>query len=1317
MAVGPDNLTSGAGLSTYKFALASTVEFTEQICSVSLSCNPQTSSEAQQRTVASAALDQIVSEVNTVFQSELAIRFELVPDNDLLISTGNAANDGYTDSNIGVLISENGPVIESRLTISNVSTTGPGERNEYDLAHVLAAGAGGGLATLGVVAQTAKAQGVSGINSSVTLNQSNEVVPTSSFLGVLLHELGHQFGGEHSFNGIAGSCAQREVESSYEPGSGSTIMAYQGICGSDNLPFESGDERFFHAGSYDEIQRFIARQIPSLRPPVSNGNTVPSVDAGPDFTIPAGTPFTLTASASDPDSGDNVTYSWEQMDLGSPISGQSVPIPDAADAVGPLFRSFAPVSDPSRTFPRLSDILANTDPATNSGEHLPTQSREMNFRVTARDNHDVGGSIVGGVSSDDVRLNVVDTGEAFRVTTPNTFVTWSGGANETVNWAVAGTTANGIDTPTVNLRLSTDGGNSFPILLGNFTNNGSAQVVVPNLDSTTTQARIKVEASGNVFFDISDQNFTINAAAAAGVTITETGNGTQLWEDSSIVADQYQVSLDSTPTGGANVTVTVTADAQSQVSLTGLAGSFFPAQDLTFNNTTPQTIFVRAFNDVAVEGIHTSTISHVITATGDETNYPTSLPLTNVVATVIDDDTAVPASGDGNLVGIDFDPNSGSTPTNWTRADVGGFDPPNNLDNLIDEAGNTTTFDLVFVESTGSGTSFPTSGSLPAHTPSLSGLDGVLFSGPFGGITTPIDVIWTGLTPGFQYDTYAFALENFQGVYNQRVTITGDGTPISFNQVTTNGTLLVNDEVGSDSRSLESYAERVTATEFGTIRIRVEANAGSPGIVVPGLAIQEVIPTTTIDAINASDLNKLEGDSGTTPFTFTVSRSGDVSAAATLDFAVTGTGGNPAQANDFGGPFPSGQVQFLAGQATSEAVTLNVTADTVLEPDERFVITLSNPSDGARLDVGYTFGTIENEDTTPAQGGVTSDTIGLYQPDAPLFHLRNSLSTGGSDQFFAFGPGGNAGWTPLSGDWDGDGTDTIGLYQPDVSLFHLKNSFTPGGSDQYFAFGPGGNAGWIPLAGDWNGDGIDTVGLYQPDVSLFHLKDSFTAGASDQYFYFGPGGNAGWIPLVGDWNGDGTDTIGLYQPDISLFHLKDTFTPGASDQYFYFGPGGNAGWTPVTGDWNADGTDTIGLYEPEFSRFHLKDSFTAGASDHFFAFGPGGNAGWVPMTGDWNGPESPAPPPMANSPVSSSAAAQQKLIETDLMRTSFQLDDSLAGVETDAAKSQDKPNVNRVEQTILREKQSSPYNPGDGDKDTDHEVSLKLLDEIFLNWW
>ncbi|MEM6472433.1 MAG: hypothetical protein AAF802_22920, partial [Planctomycetota bacterium] len=265
--------------------------------------------------------------------------------------------------------------------------------------------------------------------------------------------------------------------------------------------------------------------------------------------------------------------------------------------------------------------------------------------------------------------------------------------------------------------------------------------------------------------------------------------------------------------------------------------------------------------------------------------------------------------------------------------------------------------------------------------------------------------------------------------------------------------------------------------------------------------------------------------------------------------------------------------------------------------------------------VVYTIG-VESQAIGTILGDFGQDKIGLYQPDASNFHLKTDFTPGAADIFAQYGPGGSAGWIPITGDWDGDGVDTIGLYQPDTSVFHLKNSFAPGPADTFVTFGPAA-AGWLPVTGDWDNDGVDTIGLYQPDISLFHLKNSFTPGPSDIYFNFGPGGSAGWIPLAGDWDGDGDDTIGLYQPDISLFHLKNTFTPGVSDQYFSFGPGG-AGWLPVTGDWDADGSDTIGLYQPDISLFHLKNTFTPGASDIYVGFGPGGG-GWAPLAGNWDG--------------------------------------------------------------------------------------------------
>lgn len=247
-------------------------------------------------------------------------------------------------------------------------------------------------------------------------------------------------------------------------------------------------------------------------------------------------------------------------------------------------------------------------------------------------------------------------------------------------------------------------------------------------------------------------------------------------------------------------------------------------------------------------------------------------------------------------------------------------------------------------------------------------------------------------------------------------------------------------------------------------------------------------------------------------------------------------------------------------------------------------------------------------------------TVGFYNPTASQFFLKNSNSQGLSDTIFSFGAAG-AGWRPLVGDWNNDGTDTVGFYVSASSTFFLKNSNSQGVSDLTFNFGAS-NAGWVPLVGDWNGDGSDTVGFYVPSTSTFFLKNSNGQGLSDLTFNFGPT-NSGWIPLAGDWNGDGIDSVGFYAPQTSTFFLKNANSQGVSDLTFAFGAA-NAGWIPLVGDWNADRTDSVGFYVPGTSTFFLKNANGQGLSDITFSYGSS-NSGWTPLVGDWNGPEARLP--------------------------------------------------------------------------------------------
>ena len=279
-----------------------------------------------------------------------------------------------------------------------------------------------------------------------------------------------------------------------EPGSGQTIMAYAGICGAQNSAAAS--DAYFHAISLQNIGLFVTGSSHTCDQIINTGNNAPTVNGGADFVIPRSTPFALTASGNDAN-GNALTYCWEQMNN----SGATYPI-TATNPAGPNFRSFFGTASPTRYFPRLQDIVANVSPA---WEVLPSIARTFSFRVTARD----VGAAYGCTAEDNVVVTVNGTAGPFLVTAPNTAVTWSGNTTQTVTWDVAGTTANSVNCANVKISLSTDGGFTYPtVLLASTPNDGTQTITAPNISSTT--CRIKVEGVGNIFFDISNTNFTIN---------------------------------------------------------------------------------------------------------------------------------------------------------------------------------------------------------------------------------------------------------------------------------------------------------------------------------------------------------------------------------------------------------------------------------------------------------------------------------------------------------------------------------------------------------------------------------------------------------------------------------------------------------------------------------------------------------------------------------------------------------------------------------------------------------------------------------------
>jgi hypothetical protein len=283
---------------------------------------------------------------------------------------------------------------------------------------------------------------------------------------------------------------------------------------------------------------------------VPNGNSIPAVSAPAQYTIPLRTPFALTGSATDAD-GDPLTYSWEQNDRGASPNAAGTSLLINTKTNGPLFAMFpysgqisdadsliydSPgenhlTNDPTRVFPDLQQILDNnTNADTGScppgpiaqpvpqaatecySEFLPTSDYvgvagvnadplALHMRFTARDG-------VGGSNFADTTLLLANTAGPFRVTSPNTVDSLPGSSTQTVTWDVANTDVAPVGTSDVRISLSVDGGHTYPYVLAASTpNTGSASVVLPMVG--TTHARMKIEAVGNVFFDVSNADFAI----------------------------------------------------------------------------------------------------------------------------------------------------------------------------------------------------------------------------------------------------------------------------------------------------------------------------------------------------------------------------------------------------------------------------------------------------------------------------------------------------------------------------------------------------------------------------------------------------------------------------------------------------------------------------------------------------------------------------------------------------------------------------------------------------------------------------------------
>ncbi|MXO06320.1 reprolysin-like metallopeptidase [Flavobacterium sp. HBTb2-11-1] len=451
-----------------------------------------------------AGMNATLTRVNGIFNRDLAVQLILIANNDAVIYT-DASTDPYSIAPVGA--DNNNPTWpkEVQTTLTNVI----GEAN-YDIGHLFGASGGGGNAgCIGCICESPTSSQPIGKGSAFTSPADSKPQGDNFDIDFVAHEMGHQLGGTHTF-----SYANEGMGTCYEPGSGSTIMGYAGVTDYD---VQNHSDDYFSYASISQIQNNLAGKTCPVSTPIADNNP-PIINAGSDYTIPISTPFILTGTGSDPE-GNSITYTWEQFDSATTaFASNSLTYPTKPD--GPMFRSFSPIASPVRYMPALSSVLNNQ--LTTTWESVSSIAKTMNFTLTGRDNAAAG---KGQTNTDAMVVTVSASAGPFAVTSQtDDNLGWAKGSAQTITWSVNNTnTLPG--SSNVNIKLSIDGGLTFPIVLAaNTPNDGSETILVPEIDASTN-CRLLIEPVGNIYYAINSKPFALGYTVSTSCASYNFGGG------------------------------------------------------------------------------------------------------------------------------------------------------------------------------------------------------------------------------------------------------------------------------------------------------------------------------------------------------------------------------------------------------------------------------------------------------------------------------------------------------------------------------------------------------------------------------------------------------------------------------------------------------------------------------------------------------------------------------------------------------------------------------------------------------------------------